>query len=59
MESALIAGYIFGALIGLVLFFFVIRGAVLSALNAHAEHEREFARKVAAARAATATKLQN
>ncbi len=49
MDSAIV-WWIVGALVGLVVQFVVIRGAVLSALGAHAEREREFARKVAAAR---------
>lgn len=53
MDATLILLYLTGALVGLLVQFAIIRWAVLSALSAHAEREREFARKVAAARAAT------
>lgn len=43
--------YLAATAVSLLVLFFIIRGAVLSALNAHAEHEREFARKVSAERA--------
>lgn len=51
MDAGSVALYVVAALIALVLQFIVVRWAVLSALKAHSQYEREFARKVAAERA--------
>lgn len=50
MDASAVITYLVSVAVSLLVLFFIIRGAVLSALNAHAAHEREFARKVAAER---------
>lgn len=44
--------YLFVSAVSLLVLFFLIRAAVLSALNAHADREREIARAVAVPRVA-------
>ena len=47
MDWNVIMFYFVAGLISALVLYFLVRGAVLSALKAHSQYEREFARKVA------------
>lgn len=47
MDWNVIVFYLVAGLFSALVLYFVVRAAVLSALKAHSQYEREFARKVA------------
>lgn len=59
MDATAIVFFLVAGLTSTVLLYFVVRAAVLSALKAHSQYEREFARKVAAARATATTSARD